>query len=341
MIIKFILFILFIKTYNSFQFNYKILPKSDYKHNCVKKFPSVNYFYKFQNVKSKEFKNKILSFFSNYFNRESDKYTLNQDEKDYLNKLGVSENDDYKDLVKSHEEYIKTISDIKSKLKYKDLFFFITQKLIHKNLYEFKRKQKYNIFQNDEYTSELSIDYVKNSNIEEKFKEILLKKLSRENNSHKFRLLRIFKWKSASDIFNISKLIIPIASIGLFLSKMAIFSVVVNMIITAHFLTFKKDQKKKMKISTLILTMVLILVHSSFGIVCNSIFFHYFKFNIPTYIKRENILSIFVNIQLYIASLIYFTNNNNHENEDVNEDVNDSIFNNIDFDDEFSLEKNK
>ncbi|CRH02630.1 conserved Plasmodium protein, unknown function [Plasmodium relictum] len=334
MIIKFILFIIFIKTNNSFHINYKILLKSN-KQNCVKNFHPVNYFYKFKNVKPREFKNKILSFFSNYFNSESDKYKLNQEEKDYLDKLGLSENDDYKKLVKSHEEYIATINDIKSKLKYKDLFFFITQKLIHKNIYDFKRKQKYNLFQKDEYTSELSIDYVKNSNIEERFKEQLLKKLSDEENNKKFRFLRIFKWKSALDIFNISKLIIPISSIGFFLSKMAIFSVVVNMLITAHFLTFKKDQKKKMKISTLLLTMAPILIHSSFGIVCNNLFFQYCKLNIPTYLKKENFLSLFINMQLYIASLIYFTNNNN-EDENVDEYIN----NDESFDNEFSLEQN-
>lgn len=265
-------------------------------------------------------KNKLMSFFSSYFGNEADKFQLNEQEKEYLKKIGASQNANYNDLVKLHEAFIGTVSDIKSKLRYKDLFFFILQKLIHKSLYDFKKQQKYNIFKNDGYTSELSVNYVKNSNIEERFKEQLIRKLSQKN-KHRFFFLNIFKWKSALEIFNVTKLMIPFSVLGFALPKMSLFSVVVNMIITAHFLTYKKDQQKKIKSSVLLLTLFIILLHSSFGLICNSMFFKYFRLNIPYDLKKESILSLFVNSQLYLASLIYFTNDESDEDiSDVKEE---------------------
>ncbi|SBS94903.1 hypothetical protein PMALA_045390 [Plasmodium malariae] len=237
---------------------------------------------------------------------------LNEEEEEYLKMLGTTDSDDFKDLVKSHEEFLKTCSDIKSKLKYKDIFFFITQKIIKKNLHDFKRKQKFNIFGKDEYTSELSIDYIKSSNIEERIKEQMIKKLSDEMETKRYFLLRIFK-----------------CFIGLLLSKMGLFSVAVNMLLTAHFLTFNKDQKKNMKASTLLLTLLPIVLHTSLGTVCSNIFLKYYKFNLPAFVRTENVLSFFINIQLYIASLIYFIN---YDNEVDTEQINDNFKNDyIDF----------
>ncbi|SBT80886.1 conserved Plasmodium protein, unknown function [Plasmodium malariae] len=328
MIIQIVLFVIVtIKTYYSFHINYKILPKNKYNKNYTRKVQSVNYMYKYENTKSRKFKNKILSFFSNYFTDENDKYTLKEEE--YLKMLGTTDSDDFKDLVKSHEEFLKTCSDIKSKLKYKDIFFFITQKIIKKNLHDFKRKQKFNIFGKDEYTSELSIDYIKSSNIEERIKEQMIKKLSDEMETKRYFLLRIFKWKGILNIINISTLMLPISFIGLLLSKMGLFSVAVNMLLTAHFLTFNKDQKKNMKASTLLLTLLPIVLHTSLGTVCSNIFLKYYKFNLPAFVRTENVLSFFINIQLYIASLIYFIN---YDNEVDTEQINDNFKNDyIDF----------
>ncbi|SBT82538.1 conserved Plasmodium protein, unknown function [Plasmodium ovale] len=313
MVVKFVVFVILIKACYSFHINYKILRNKNPKHRYIRKIISARYFYKHPKTQSRESKNKILSFFSNYFSDEAHKYTLNEEEKNYLKMLGRTENDDYKELVKYHEDFIKTCNDIKSKLKYKDIFFFITQKIIQKNLHDFKRKQKFPIFGNDDYTSELSVDYIKSSNIEENIKEQILQKLRTESGACRFFPLRIFKWKSLLEIINITTLMLPVASIGLFLSKMGLFSVAVNMLLTAHFLTFKKDQKKKMKVSTLFLTLLPILIHSSLGVACNHLFLKHYRYQIPTFIKAENILSFFINVQLYIASIVYFVNNDNEE----------------------------
>ncbi|GAW83583.1 hypothetical protein, conserved [Plasmodium gonderi] len=333
MLAKFVLFvILTIKTYCSFHMNYKILTKGNHRKKYVKTVSSVNYLYTKcpQNTKLRKYKNKLLSFFSNYFTSERDKYTLNNEEEEYLKKLGRTDKDDYNELVKSHEEFIKTCTDIKSKLKYKDIFFLITQKIIQRSLYNFKRKQKFNIFGNDEYTSELSIDYIKSSNIEERIKEQVLKKLTQELNSSRYFLVRIFKWKGLLEVVNISSLMLPVASIGLFLSKMGFFAVAVNMLLTAHFLTYRKDEKKKMKITTLLLTLLPILVHTSLGVICSNIFLKNYRFHIPTFLKNENILSFFINIQLYMASLVYFVNNDMEEDLEGEEELkNDYVeFNN-------------
>ncbi|CDO65483.1 conserved Plasmodium protein, unknown function [Plasmodium reichenowi] len=337
MLIRVFLYFILVKIYQCFHLNYKILSKNKYHQNYVKNIHSVNYIHRFQHIKYSQKKNKLFSFFSNFFNKDTDKFKLNKEEKEYLTRIGVNDANDYKLLTKAHEEYIDTVTDIKSKLKYKDTFFFITQKLIQKNLYDFKQKQKYNIFGKDEYTSELSINYIKNSNIEEKFKEHILKKLNDELSNKKYTFLRIFKWKSALDIFNISTLMLPVTAIGFFLSKMGLFSVVVNMLLTSHFLTFKKDEKRKMKISTLLLTAVPILIHSSIGFVCNGLFWEYFKFNIPNFIKKENVLSLFINTQLYIASLIYFVNNDENEEEEDHEEYNNDY---MDFNDVLNVDEN-
>ncbi|CAA9990994.1 conserved Plasmodium protein, unknown function [Plasmodium knowlesi strain H] len=321
MIAKFLLFvILTIKTYSCFHVNYKILSSPNDKQNYVRTISSVNYLYSkcplnerfpykcLQNSQPKKYKNKLLSFFSNYFTNEQDRYTLNKEEKEYLRKLGKTERDNYNDLVKAHDEFIKTCSDIKSKLKYKDTFFFITQKIIQRNLYDFKRKQKFHLFGNDEYTSELSVDYIKSANIEERVKEQVLKNLGEELGSSGYFLFRVFKWKSFLEIVNISTLMLPITALGLFLSKMGFFSVAVNMLLTAHFLTFSKEEKRKMKIRTLLLTLLPILVHSSLGVLCSNIFLKHYMAQMPSFIKSENVLSFFINVQLYLASLLYFVN---------------------------------
>ncbi|VWU48723.1 conserved protein, unknown function [Hepatocystis sp. ex Piliocolobus tephrosceles] len=322
MIKKLILLIILIKNCNCFQYKYKIVHNINNNQNYVRKIQSVNYFYKPKIKQSREFKNEIFSFISNFFTNETNKYVLNTEEKIYLNMLGKTDNDSYKDLVKAHEEFIKSCVDIKTKLKYKDTFFFIIQKLIQRNLHDFKKKQGFHIFRKNDYTSELSVDYVKNSNIEEKIKEQLLKKLSNELSASKYYPFRIFKWKGALEIINITTLMLPITCIGLFLSKMGLFSVAVNILLTAHFLTFKKDQKKKMEVSTFVLTLFPILLHISLGMVSKDLFLKHYKHIIPTFIKVENILSFFINIQLYIASLIYFVNNNDEEpTENLEEEI--------------------
>ncbi|SCO75454.1 conserved Plasmodium protein, unknown function [Plasmodium vivax] len=345
MIANFILFvILTIKTYTCFHVNYKILSSRNDKQNYVKTISSVNYLYSksslnkwfpykcLQNNQPRKCKNKLLSFFSNYFTNEQDRYTLNKEEKEYLRKIGKTERDNYNELVKAHDEFIKTCSDIKSKLKYKDTFFFITQKIIQRSLHDFKRKQKFHLFGNDEYTSELSVDYIKSANLEERVKQQVLKNLGEELGGGGHFLFRVFKTKSLLEVINISALMLPISALGLFLSKMGFFSVAVNMLLTAHFLTFNKDEKRKMKIRTLLLTLLPILVHSSFGVLCSNIFLKHYRAHIPTFFKSENILSFFINVQLYVASLVYFVNTGQEddlEEGDIKNDYPD--FNNEEF----------
>ncbi|SCM25197.1 conserved Plasmodium protein, unknown function [Plasmodium chabaudi adami] len=323
MMIKLVLFIILFQTCYTFRINYKILRNND-NPNFVQKIKFANYSLKHKNTYSRTYK--LSSFISNYFTNEGDKYALNNEEKGYLKLIGRNDSDDYKELVKSHEEFIKGCNDIKQKLKYKDIFFFITQKMIKKNLYEFKRNNSLNIFSRGNYTSELSLDYIKASNIEDRIKEQLIKKFESKIGIFEYLSFGIIKRKSILEMINISTIMLPVTFMGLLLSKMGLFSVAINSLLTAHFLTFKKDQKKKMKISTFILTMLPILLHSSLGIVCNNIFLKNYRHIIPTFIRNENILAFFINIQLYIASLIYFVNNDknddmeNHEYELQNND---------------------
>ncbi|GAB69036.1 hypothetical protein PCYB_144640 [Plasmodium cynomolgi strain B] len=350
MIANFVLFvILTIKTYSCFHVNYKILSSRNDKQNYVKTISSVNYLYSkcslnkwfpykcLQNSQPRKYKNKLLSFFSNYFTNEQDRYTLNKEEKEYLRKLGKTERDNYNELVKAHDEFIKTCNDIKSKLKYKDMFFFITQKIIQRNLHDFKRKQKFHLFGNDEYTSELSVDYIKSANIEERVKEQVLKNLGEELGGSGYFLFRIFKWKSLLEVVNISTLMLPISALGLFLSKMGFFSVAVNMLLTTHFLTFSKDGKRKMKIRTLLLTLLPILVHSSLGVLCSNIFLKHYRAQIPSFIKSENILSFFINVQLYVASLVYFVNTDKEDDLEEGDIKNDYP----DFNNDESMEQSR
>ncbi|CAD2104849.1 conserved Plasmodium protein, unknown function [Plasmodium vinckei lentum] len=316
MMIKLVLFIILIQAYYSFRINYKILRNND-NPNFVQKIKFANYSFKHKNTYSRTYK--LSSFLSNYFTNEGDKYALNNEEKGYLKLIGRNDSDDYKELVKSHEEFIKCCNDIKQKLKYKDIFFFITQKIIKKNLYEFKRNNSLNIFSRDNYTSELSLDYIKTSNIEDRIKEQLIKKFESKLGIFEYLSFGIVKRKSILEMINISTIMLPVTFMGLLLSKMGLFSVAVNSLLTAHFLTFKKDQKKKMKISTFILTMLPILLHSSLGIVCNNVFLKNYRHIIPTFIRNENILAFFINIQLYIASLIYFVNNDKNDDMEHHE----------------------
>ncbi|EUD69059.1 hypothetical protein C922_00751 [Plasmodium inui San Antonio 1] len=350
MIANFVLFvILTIETYSCFHVNYKILSSRNDKQNYVKRVSSVNYLYRkcslkkwfpykcLQSSQSRKYRNKLLSFFSNYFTNEQDRYTLNKEEKEYLRKLGKTDRDNYNELVKAHDEFIKGCSDIKSKLKYKDTFFFITQKIIQRNLHDFKRKQKFHLFGNDEYTSELSVDYIKSANIDERVKERVLKNLGEELDDRGYFLFRIFKWKSLLEVVNISTLMLPISTLGLFLSKMGFFSVAVNMLLTTHFLTFNKDEKRKMKIRTLLLTLLPILVHSSLGVFCSNIFLKHYRAQIPSFIKSENILSFFINLQLYIAALVYFVDTDKEDDLEEGDIKNDYP----DFNNEESMEQSR